>query len=65
MLNTLGGRDESALQNNYSPSPHSKCSKIIDLFAVGEALFYYDDDLLSDTQRFYIRNLVGPEPTSV
>jgi len=33
-----GGRDESALQNNYSPSPHSKCSKIIDLFAVGEAL---------------------------
>jgi hypothetical protein len=27
--------------------------------------FYYDDDLLSDTQRFYIRNLVGPEPTSV
>jgi len=33
-----GGRDESALQNNYSPSPHSKCSKIIDLFVVGEAL---------------------------
>jgi hypothetical protein len=33
-----GGRDESALQNNYSPSPHSKCFKIIDLSAVGEAL---------------------------
>jgi hypothetical protein len=32
-----GGRDESALQNNYFPSPHNKCSKIIDLFAVGEA----------------------------
>jgi hypothetical protein len=32
-----GGRDESALQNNYSLSPHSKCSKIIYLFAVGEA----------------------------
>jgi hypothetical protein len=27
--------------------------------------FYYDDDLLSDTQRFYIRNLVGPKPTSM
>ncbi len=27
--------------------------------------FYYDDDLLNDTQRFYIRSLVGPEPTSV
>jgi hypothetical protein len=33
-----GGRDESALQNNYSPSPHNKCSKIINIFAVGEAL---------------------------
>jgi hypothetical protein len=33
-----GGRDESTLQNNYFSSPHSKCSKIIDLFAVGEAL---------------------------
>jgi hypothetical protein len=37
-ISSKGGRDESALQNNYSPSPHSKCSKIIDLFAVGEAL---------------------------
>jgi hypothetical protein len=37
-----GGRDESALQNNYSPSPHSKCSKIIDLFAVGETLLDFE-----------------------
>jgi hypothetical protein len=33
-----GGRDENVFQNNYSPSPHSKCSNIINLFAVGEAL---------------------------
>jgi hypothetical protein len=27
--------------------------------------FYYDDDLLSDMQKFYIKSLVGPEPTSM
>jgi hypothetical protein len=27
--------------------------------------FYYDDDLFSDTHRFYIKSLVGLEPTSV
>jgi hypothetical protein len=27
--------------------------------------FYYDDDLINDTQRLYIRNLVGLEPTFV
>jgi hypothetical protein len=27
--------------------------------------FYYDDDLFSGTQRFYIRSLVGLEPTSM
>jgi hypothetical protein len=27
--------------------------------------FYYDDDLLSDTQKFYITNLVGLKLTSV
>jgi hypothetical protein len=26
---------------------------------------YYDDDLISDTQRFFIESLVGSKPTSV
>jgi hypothetical protein len=27
--------------------------------------FCYDDDLLSDMQRFYIKSLEGPKPTFV
>lgn len=27
--------------------------------------FYHDHDLLSDMQRFYIKSLMGPEPTSM